>query len=190
MRVSSCLGVMVGGLALSATAFAASPSINVGNHNLLPDTPGQSIQVFVSSGTPVSALNFNAQIGDGGSAAGKVDSGPKITGVDLENATIFAGHNSGQTLVDSYPQLALWNIMTEADGVTVPANGLLATLTLDTSGIFSGVYSLKLGDTLNGSTDFGPVAASVTDGSLTIVPEPASLGLLGMAGCLLLRRRR
>lgn len=53
-------------------------------------------------------------------------------------------------------------------------------------------FALTLSDTLNGPTDFADTPASFSGepGTLTIVPEPASLGVLGFAVLRLLGRRR
>jgi hypothetical protein len=68
---------------------------------------------------------------------------------------------------------------------TVAANGLIATLTVDTSGfnIGSGPFSLKLSGTPDGDSDFAPIPVTITNGQLRIIPEPSTWG---MAACLIL----
>ena len=142
------------------------PRITVGTHEFLPNMPNQTVQIHVTGGRPIEGLNFNAQIGDGGPAVGGT-AGPVITAVDLETG-IFAGNNDGQVDLGSIPQLAMYSITTSSGSVV--ADGLLATLTIDTTGfdIGEGPWVLALGNTLNGSTDFAGVAASITDGYIEL----------------------
>ena len=191
------LGVLVLVTAALCGPLAAKPAraaifIDVGNIKLLPDTPGQAVQIHVTTDAAdfIGGCNFNAQIGDGGSAFGGTDA-PTITGVDLISGTIFDGNNRGQTDVGSGPQLATYTIVTGSG--TVKADGLLATLTIDTTGYttLGQTWALDLGQTLNGPTDFAPTAAIISDGTITLVPEPGVFAILAV-GCLLLmiRRRR
>ena len=79
---------------------------------------------------------------------------------------------------------------TTAEG-TATADGLLATLTIDTTGFLDGSFDLSLGNTLDGATDFAGLPADITDGSIRIIPEPTALVLLllGCAGVVLGVRR-
>jgi hypothetical protein len=90
--------------------------------------------------------------------------------------------------------------------VTVPDGGLLATLYIDTTGIFSGSWTLNLGNTGGGPTNWaGSIVFPRTqpdtfvpnpviiDGSITIVPEPSSsaLAIFAIIGfCVVAFRRR
>ena len=178
-------------LAATAPASAADPSIVVGSHNLLPNTHHQPIAIRVAGVSSVGMLNFNAQI-----AAGTGTSYPVFDGVDLTTGTIFAPDHIDPLDTGSVPRLATWSIVT-ASGTISSAEGLLATLYVDTTGVSSGTYSLSLGDTLNGpavfydATGLTKIPIPITDGSFTIVPEPASTALfLLTAPALLLRRKR
>jgi hypothetical protein len=161
----------VGQSSLTVANTQLPPVITVGNHTLLANTPNQKIQIFVSSAsTLVQGTDVEVQIADGGPAAGGTVLGPKITNVDVLTGTIFATSNGGQTGSGSIvPQV--YEATTVA-GTSVPASGLLATITIDTTGFNGGTFSLSLGNTLNGSTDFTVIPAIVTDGSITITPPP------------------
>ncbi len=174
-------------------AIWATPEIVVGEHELLADTANQLIEIMVSGGDSVQGLNLRLQVADGGThpdAGGSID-GPKISNVDLVTGTIFDGNNTGQNDLLSLPQVSVQSITT-ANGM-VAADGLLATVLIDTTGFTEGEFDLWAGDTLDGPTDFAGIPASITDGSIRIVPEPASfVGLLTGLGaiCAALRRVR
>lgn len=176
---------------IAAGGASADMYIDVGNVMLLPDTPGQTVQIMVSTDAAdmVGGCNLNAEIAGGGPAYGGV-AGPVITAVDMEAGTIFAGNNTGQTDLGSLAQLATYSIVTTSG--TVPADGLLVTLTIDTTGFTTpgSTWTLALGQTLNGLTDFAPTPAIISEGTIQLIPEPASLALMALAGAALLRRRR
>jgi hypothetical protein len=170
----------------TAPAHAAL-SITVGTHTLAPNTPNQQVQLFVAGSDAIEALNFNAQIADGGPELGGVIDGPVITSADIVNGTIFNNRSTGQQNPGSFPQLAIRTTTTA--GGTVAGPGLLATLVIDTTGFTSGTYALKLFDTLNGPTDFALTPVTITDGSI-VVPEPSCTWLFAVPMLLSARRRR
>lgn len=180
---------------LITVAASTGAVITIGSTPLLPNSPGQSVQIFVSGGNLVEGVNLNVQLADGGPGVGGLEEAPRITSVDLLSGTIFAGNVFGGVPMDpgSFPQLAIRSLLT--DFGSVPASGLLATLTIDTTGFFVGQWSLSLSGTLNGDTNFLDVPAEVINGTITIsravVPEPGLTGvtLLLSAGVLLRRQR-
>ena len=177
-------------LAAAAPASAADPSIVVGSHNLLPNTAHQPIAIRVAGVSSVGMFNLSAQID-----AGTGTTFPVFDGVDLTTGTIFAANHQDPLDIGSTPYLATWSIMT-ASGTISSAEGLLATLYIDTTGISSGTSSLLLGNTLNGPTIFydatglNQIPITITEGFFTIVPEPASAALFLLAAPTLLLRRR
>ena len=175
-------------LAVGAPADAAEPSIVVGSHNLLPNTAGQPVQILVENVPDVAGVNLNAQIGDG-SGIGT----PLCNGVDLTTGTIFTSNNSGAWDNGSTPGLLIYSILTTS-GTVSASSALLATFYVDTTGLNSGTFVLSLGDTLNGPTTFlsesGEVPIIITNGTLTVVPEPTGLAILATGLLPLLRRRR
>ncbi len=162
---------------LVAQDTAATPLIAVGQHGLLPNTPGQTIGIFVSGGRLVEGVNFNIQVADGGPELGGSQDGPAITGVDLINGTIFDNNNTGENdllamLGLEYPQAAAHTTTTLSGSVA--ASGLLATVTIDTTGFATGTWSLRMANTFNGPTDFAGIAASITDGSISVGNAPSA----------------
>jgi hypothetical protein len=199
-KVASCLAVLI----CVASVSHAATSIVVGNHVLLPNTPGQIVQIFVTGGDNIQGMNLNAQIGaDPENLVTPVfefGGGPGASTI-IGPGTIFNPNNVGMNDVTFYP--ALFQAGTATGTGTVVANGLLATLVIDTTGFFSGSWSLNLFNTLGGPTDWAgsifqgnPVSEpEIIDGSISIpIPEPSSvvLAMFGVAGlgAVAIRRRR
>jgi len=176
---------------IAAGNVSADMYIDVGNHLLQPNTPGQTIQIMVSTdaGDRAGGCNLNAEIAGGGPAYGG-EFGPAITAVNMETGTVFAGQAEDANDIGSLAQMATYSIVTTSG--TVLADGLLATLTIDTTGFTTpgSTWTLELGQTLNGPTDFAPTPVIITEGTIEIIPEPTTLSLLGLIGLPLLRRQR
>ncbi|MFV2067995.1 MAG: hypothetical protein ACC645_13560, partial [Pirellulales bacterium] len=138
---------------LASCALGASIVV-VGNQALLPNTANQTIAINVMGSELVQGLNFRVQVEDGGPlppAAGP-PTGPVITAVDLITGTIFDGNVSEQTDLLSLEQIWVQSVTTQSG--TVIADGLLASVTFDTTGFWQGSFQLALADTLDGPTDF------------------------------------
>ncbi len=176
-------------LSVASVALASVPTINAGSHYLLPNQADQEIQVYVSGDTLVQGLEFNLQIGDG-------ISGPVIQDIDILTGTIFAASNDG--IFPGFIFEPHWAYV----GTTTSANldigygpgfiitsGLLATITLDTTGLSTGEFELRLTSNQEGPTNFAGVYAELTNGSLTI-PEPLTVTMLLAGAGLVCRRRR
>jgi hypothetical protein len=182
-------------LTMLVTIFAGSvpdvtaATIDVGNFTLQPNSSRQEIQIFATGGEPVSALEFDIQIGDGGIALGGDDSGPAIVSLDLITNTIFASAgDASQTDVVQFPLARQSSV--DVSG-TVSANGLIATVVLDTTSSRPGTYDLRLTDVAGGfnTTFFNslgePSSTEVRNGTITVVPEACGyLPVLGMMALL------
>jgi hypothetical protein len=183
--VTSCYIV----LAAAATLDVRGQIVDVGSHDLLPNTPDQVITINVTGVSGARGLDLYVQVGDGyPDVSGSVNDGPNITSVDVVTGTLFDSNNLGG---QSGSGLGLQNrfreVLTAHD--TVSGSGLLATLRIDTTGFTSGTWSLSLKDVFNGTTTFfdaslNPIPINITDGSITVVPEPVASGVV--AGLLLL----
>jgi len=190
------------GLALAwcaGLARAATPAIDVGTHDLLANTPSQTVQITVSGDALVNFVLVDCQIGDGGPLGGGKITGPSITNVDVVTGTIFQYNNEGNAYGSGtiIPQVAYQGTITNySTGGFVTATGLLATVTIDTTGFTTvgATFDLKLKGTLNGDTSFGDSvpAPIITNGTIRIVaaPEPGSLALVVAGAGMLLRRRK
>ena len=206
--------IAVLGLAISAQA---APIITpLGNYNLLPNTPGQKIPLFITGIVPndgptfplisgsVHGMVLSVAISGGGVAFGGTP-GPIVSAIDVDSGpTIWVAPNSpaGHNPPFEYyaGQLAQVNFLVPSGWVNV-ADGLLATLIVDTTGFNIGTYSLTLSSPMQeentGDTviigyfgdDFVLPNLIYYDGpagQITIVPEPSSvvlaaIGLIGLA---------
>jgi len=133
MRVLSvCAALVACAVAAQGPAWAAPPSVVVGNHVLLPNAPAQSFGLTVSGGNQIGGLDLNVEVADGGPANGGT-AGPKFSlaaggafsGADLVNGTIFASNNSGQQNLTAQSQVYSGSISTSSG--TLSAAGLIAS---------------------------------------------------------------
>lgn len=200
-------------LGLSASVMA-DPVVVIGNHNLQPNMAGQTIQLTVTGIVPGTVNGFVGafQIGKGGenyASAGGVD-GPAITGLDYAaGPSIWVVPNTPAGFIPGIPfgdnvdnQFLTGDLVTTSGFVTV-TGGIFVTLTIDTTGFGPGVWDF---DMIGNQTDDAiasnvgdsafllGIPQSITDGTITIVPEPSSvvLGLFAVAGlgAVAIRKRR
>lgn len=160
------------------------PTVNVGQHDILPDTPHQAIPVYVRSSEAIEGVDLYVQIGDGGIGVGGADTGPRIEGIDLLSGTIFQDNHSGIWDLDNnawWPGgedgiLMFEGLEMVTDQGAVPADGLLAIIYIDTTGFreVGQTWELRLAGTVNGDTDFGLTAAAIINGSVRIRALPTA----------------
>jgi hypothetical protein len=149
------------------------PTLIVGLHRLLPNTPNQRIEIFVTGTAEVTGFNLRAQLGDGidGSAE------PDFNGVELNGGiwTSYPTTVSDNGLVGA-DQMLQSSVSFNNQGDRVIANGLIATLIVDTTGFSSGQFPLLLSGTQIGQdSDFtgqqiASLPVAITNGSIEIVP--------------------
>jgi PEP-CTERM motif len=193
---------MVGWLSAAALAFAACPcswaaNIDVGTHVLLPNTANQIVTIHVTGGEQIAGEDFYAQIGDGGTYLGGSDVKPAFTNVDILGGTMFAASNNGSygdpngtPPGSNAAHPLIWVDGTTTVSGSVPASGLLATLTIDTTGLNGGTFPLRLtvanelgpfATTLWSASGPNPIPLSVSDGSLIVaVPIDGDYNLDGV----------
>lgn len=195
---------------LLAASPALAATITVGNHDFLPGEV-RWIPINVTGADPVDLIqgvDFYVQVADGGPEnitrvpAGSID-GPEITAVDLINSsgngpTIFSPNNTGQNTPPGLPQVAV--AFTTTSTGTVAAQGTLAWVEIDTKSFPvtdpNNPWELVLTGT-DGEPRFDTVFAppsvplTIVNGTITIIPEPATLVMLvGLLGAVVLLRRR
>src|SRR4029079_8918879 len=186
---------------LSACAVQAAPLVSIGDYSV---PTGQSLQVSIqvsddgsASAEDIEGMNFAFQIASG---TGKM---PAVTNVNLLSGTIWSAHVSSSNVSvpdgGTQPQFQARSLITDDAGDFVSANGIVAVLTIDTTGAALGDYALLMTATidpgsdssfLNGNGD--AVTATFTPGNLRVtgVPEPAMPGIASLVPFLTLGRRR
>lgn len=159
--------------------------------DLLPNTSNQTVQLFATGvagegGTDV--FEFNVQIGDGGVDLGGSDAGPVFGSIDLITGTVWDGNGATQTDVVQFP-LARQSVVDAATDVL--ADGLIGTIEIDTTGIFTGLVDFRVNGVAGSfdSTFFRDGVAldtTSTNGTLRIgaVPEPSTLFMLMSIGLI------
>ena len=106
-----------------------------------------------------------------------------FAGVEVEDfGSDFKRIQGGSGLAGSTQQVNLSDLR----------NGFLSIPVLIPANAAPGTYAITLDPTVTDLAGQGPVVVTVagTPGQVTIVPEPASLGLVVLGGLLTLRRRR
>lgn len=190
--MSKVLGAVVLVMCVTATTWA-SPIINVGSHDLLPNEANQIIQVYVTGSDLVAGFNLKAQIGTSATVTDQpVFQSISFTGGmwDVHPNTTMGGPESGSE------QYAAASVVFNNISDSVAANGLVVTMRVNTTGFNSGNFALSFANTDYGqdseflAPDGSSVAASITNGTIHITPEPATVALLGLGGLALLRRKR
>lgn len=208
---------VVGGLValFLGAAPALAATIDVGNHELFENMANQQIQISVIPGDPpeeVAGMDLFAQIADGGPDIGVGGShidGPEFTSADMETGTIWIDPVPTPNEILPGGQVIVGGVVLRLPGAVVEPNGLVVTLTIDTTGFFHqdarNPWELKLIETLDPSGTAlldntvpspRPIPLVINNGTIhLIVPEPSTVLMLAslLAAVPLLawaRRRR
>jgi hypothetical protein len=203
-QTRSLILALIFAILLPATAHAVI-SIVAGNH-VLPNTPGlYTIPVMAYGPDPIQGFNLNLVTGDGGPNIGGPSGGtipaPIITAVDVIGpGTIFELNNTGNRGFIYNDQIAERWTTTDSGWVEPDANGnLLALVTVDTTGFGPGTWHFGVTGAFGGlflpsdlaGSEYPPLGSGIevpftlTDGSITIVPEPSTI-VMCLCGALLL----
>jgi PEP-CTERM motif len=155
--------------------------------------------VTIDRGVDSPMVDFDLMITDFGAAAG-YNAVDVIVGSDDGLAVSFAMNTPGVTqffggsAADTSVYASGWKFGYFGTTSPTPTAQLLGTLTVDTTGLAEGQYTVQI----NGDTDGGKsvLTAGVTtepligSATITVVPEPATLALLGIGGLVTAMRRR
>lgn len=208
IRTAAVLSFLLG--CCLATRAAASPTIIAGNHSLLPNTPGQQIYIRITpgpfgntngfgflDGNEQTVVGIDLNIGVLPSATLPASVRPILNAVDLIGPGLIYNTIPGARQL-AFPPFnpPAWEVGAIAialPGLTeVFADGLLARITVDTTGILDEAtwpFVLQL-PSIGLPTDVGQgdsnLSVFLVDGTLSIVPEPSSFALLGVGAISLL----
>lgn len=176
MRLIFSLAFLLGTLVMSASSQAAIVfTLSPANQTVAAGTP-LSFNLFVRSdtvATTIDALDVNVVAGAGDGTEGVFTSGTTtLLGSDPFDVTSTAGQafstnfQFGGTLIGT-------------------SNFLYGVLTLDTTGVAAGTYTISLdslaaNDPVNAGVD--TVGVNATYSIITAVPEPTSMALVGLIG--------
>ncbi len=179
----------------SAAAFAACSNATGAitlqiNETTLSQGASVSLPVYATGGDSVDGVKLDI----------KVDNGAKVVNFDFTGTFLTggSGFNSIPDPTGEFPQYTYADTTPPAD--VVSASGLVGTLILDTTGISIGQtftvdfffdYGSPTGSDTFFSLGVGKADLNITSPTeITVVPEPASLGLLAGAALFAIRRRR
>ena len=166
--------------------------------DLQAETANQVVQIFATgivADGGADAMEFDVQIGDGGSDLGGTDTAPVITSIDLITGTVWAPNSPNQQDVVEFPLARQSTVDTTS---LVTTDGLIATIEFDTTGFgvgeidfllngVAGSFDTTLFQGVNTLTTIAPNGII----RVTAIPEPASAGvlLIGLIGVGFRRRR-
>jgi hypothetical protein len=181
------------------TPAASAAVIEMGDHILKPDTPNQEILIRVTGDALITVADLFITVHDGGGPNGQNITAPEITGIEMIQGTIFeSNHDPNWMWEEAWPLAKTPSMQTASPDSPVVADGVLARVYINTENWTAPqTWTLSgsappphagTSDLLHGDT---PLQVQVNDGSIRIaVPEPATLGLLGLGALLLAGRRR
>jgi hypothetical protein len=121
---------------------ASALEIDIGHHVVVPNMPGQKIGIYVTGGELVNGISLSVAVNGGGKAHGGKP-GPLITAIDVDKGPTIWNQPPGHNRPSVFNDGQLWNVNFLTVGGYVRADGLIATLTVDTTGYF-GRHTLEL----------------------------------------------
>ncbi|MFC1597761.1 hypothetical protein ACFL5Q_07485, partial [Planctomycetota bacterium] len=198
-------GLLIGLLVVGPASAALI--IDVGDHILAPNSTGQVVQIFATGweagDEQVTGFNLRAQLGDGdgtldASAAGTDFDEPVFQSIDFTGGIWDAyDWGDGGGPVGGAEYWAQADVTLDETGDAVNANGLIATLTIDTTDYFAGTFALNLAGPPLGDSDYvGQPLDDIINGTITLnaIPEPAVMvqlfGLMAAMGPWFWLRKR
>jgi lipopolysaccharide export system protein LptA len=148
--------------------------IVIGATTLKANTPNQLVPIYITGNAPLNGFNFRIQLGDGlNGTAEPIFSNISYAGsiwAGSPTQTLGGPVSGGQMFVQS-------SIVFQDAQTSVNSTGLLATLVVDTTGIYGGTFALNLKSTQIGQDSdliaLGASSASplfITNGSIIVTP--------------------
>lgn len=189
----SILTTLAVGMSMAAVGpLNAATTVTFPNVDLLADAANQAVPVYIRGADAVQAATFIAQMAGDGTR-------PKFQSADIIGGTIFAANNSGAPLYDlSADGFIVYADVATSSGSVVGGglltDAVLVTVLVDTTNVFGGSFTVSLVDTDWGDSSVARDGAAVggvtfTGGTFTVVPEPAAMWMVGIAGYACLTRR-
>lgn len=177
---------------LAATLAAqAIPTIDLPDLALQANQANQTFTIQIeNTGSPINLTGVQLELitGNGDVRVGGSGGAPAITGVSvISSGLLFAGNNTGDRGAGNFSgtyvpplQQVYQRLTSTSSGAVFLGSGTfdLATVTFDTTGITSGVYSWSAAASPNGKsflTDTNPspmVSPRLADGTLTVQATP------------------
>ncbi len=193
------LAALLGCLAILVLGSHAHGQLNVSvdDVTVVEGTTSVDIPIYGTGTQDVTDMVLALQMGNGGTVTGN-PAVPVFSAVDL-TGTVWENLSNGYATSSAFPppdEIIDLNVTAVSGSSPVSGNGLLATVTVDLTGFSTAgnAWDIHLIDDFGTTTQLlegtGDVTGQLTSGSLTVVPEPVSLTLLGVGSVALLRRRR
>jgi hypothetical protein len=178
-------------LALAVASVSQAATMSVADQVLLPNTPGQIVNIYGSGGESIVGLEIGVHLVPNGSE------GPVITDLKITGTGTLLGDITQGASVGAFPgNPRLWGgdaLARENMSATLTPALPIAIVTVDTTGVFAGAqvknFLMNLNPSQNNSryliaTGSGELIPLFTPGNMSIapVPEPSTVILAGLGG--------